>query len=79
MSYIEQINRAIDHIESNLLDALTIADTAKEAGLSYWHFQRIFAATVGDTVTDYICSRRLSHAALRLVTSNDRVIDIALG
>lgn len=77
MSYLTQIERAIDYVEAHLMDSLAVEDIAREAGLSRWHFQRIFTATLGETVTSYIEARRLSHAAMRLVTTTDRIIDIA--
>ena len=78
MTYLNQISRAIDYIEDNLMGPLAIADIAREAGLSKWYFQRIFRAMVGDTVKEYILLRRLSHAARALVETDDRIIDIAL-
>lgn len=78
MSYIKQINRAIDHIEANLFGSLSVKTAAREAGLSLWHFQRIFAATVGETFADYVAARRLSQGARLLVESDAGVIDIAL-
>jgi len=78
MSYQTQISRAIDHIEDNLFTPLSVAEIAREAGLSKWYFQRLFRAMVGDTVKEYIQHRRLSHAATLLLGTSDKVIDIAL-
>ncbi|SDE07847.1 AraC family transcriptional regulator [Kordiimonas lacus] len=78
MSYQTQINRAVDYIEDNLFASLTVAAIAREAGLSKWYFQRLFRAMVGDTVKEYIQHRRLSHAASQLLTTDRKVIDIAL-
>src|SRR5690606_34277089 len=78
MNYIDQINRAIDHIEANLCGPLDLEAIAKRAGLSKWHFQRVFRAMVGDTVKEYVAKRRLSLAAMALVSTDMRVIDIAL-
>lgn len=78
MSYLKQINRAVDFIEAHLCEVLTIDEVAREAGLSRWHFQRIFASTVGETVGDYISTRRLSNAAFALLSSDQRVIAVAL-
>jgi AraC family transcriptional regulator len=78
MTYLTQIGRAINFIEENLFSSVTIADVAREAGLSRWYFQRLFRAMVGDTVKEYVQHRRLSHAADTLLRTDDKVIDIAL-
>ena len=62
MNYLEQIQRGVDHIEANLGRAIAISDTAREAGMSQWHFQRMFRGLTGDTVKEYIRSRRLWRA-----------------
>lgn len=77
MSYLTQINRAIDFIEEHLAEPPGVDRIAREAGLSRWHFQRIFTAVLGETVKAYIEARRLSHAARRLASTTDRVTDIA--
>lgn len=78
MHYHRQINRAVDYIEARLDQRLAIGAIAREAGLSVWHFQRIFAAMVGETVGDYITARRMGWAVRELITKDTRVIDIAL-
>jgi AraC family transcriptional regulator len=78
MSYLDQVNRAIDAIEENLCSSLPLESIAKEAGLSKWYFQKIFRGMVGDTVREYILKRRLSLAARDLINSNQKVIDIAI-
>ena len=78
MSYLNQINRAVEYIEENLMGDLQIESISRKAGLSKWHFQRIFRAMVGDTVKEYITLRRLSIAAYELVNTDKKVLDIAL-
>lgn len=76
--YLERIQRGVDYIETRLDEEISAAAVAKEAGLSQWHFQRIFKALTGDTLKTYIRSRRLAHALDRLLTTQLRVLDIAL-
>jgi AraC family transcriptional regulator len=78
MSYLEQINRAIDYIEDHILTSVDIEQISKEAGISRWHFQRVFQATVGDTVKNYLLCRRLSIAAKSLLTTEQGILHIAL-
>ncbi len=78
MNYISQINRAIDVIEKNLRSSLSLKNIAKEAGLSKWHFQKVFRGITGDTVKEYILKRRLSLAAKALLDSDKKVLDVAI-
>lgn len=78
MNYLERIQRAVDYIEDHLTDEITTDDVARRAAFSSWHFQRIFAATVGDTLGEYIRKRRLTLALQRLRESETRILDIAI-
>ena len=76
--YLERIQRGVDFIESKLDEDVVLSAVAREAGLSQWHFQRIFKALTGETLKTYIRSRRLAASLERLLTTNLRVLDIAL-
>ena len=75
--WISNIQKAIDYIEAHLLEDINISDVAKEAYSSDFHFQRMFSILCGYTVMDYIRCRRLANAALDLLDSNNKVIDVA--
>jgi len=75
---IDLIQRCIDSIESRLDSEISLERLAKDAGISFWHFLRVFRATVGETPKDYIRRRRLTRAACALVESQRTVLDIAL-
>ncbi len=75
---IARIQATIDYIEDNLHNEFGIKDLADCAQMSQWHFQRVFRATVGETVKNYIRSRRLSHAATALLHSPLNILEIAL-
>ncbi len=77
MTYLTQIQRAIDHIEHNLDGEIDVARVARVAGISRWHFQRIFKALTNETVKTYIRSRRLARALDKLLTTDERILDIA--
>ncbi|BBH19218.1 AraC family transcriptional regulator [Paenibacillus baekrokdamisoli] len=55
-----------------------IDDIAKAALSSRYHFQRMFHALTGFTVTEYVRNRRLTLAAEELAGTDSKVIDIAL-
>jgi len=78
MNYLIQVQKGIDFIETNLDFDISIEDIAKQAGISRWHFQRIFKALTKETLKSYIRSRRLANALPKLLSTNQRIIDIAL-
>ncbi|MBU3098943.1 AraC family transcriptional regulator [Clostridium sp. DSM 17811] len=78
MGTIILLNNTLEYIERNLDTALNIDDISKVACSSRYHFQRVFHALTGFTVTQYIKNRRLTLAAEELVATDKRVIDIAL-
>lgn len=77
-TYIEQLQWGVDHIEAHLDEDLPVADVARAAGLSRWHFQRIFSAITGETLMTYIRARRMALACERLASTETRVVDIAV-
>ncbi|MBV1861447.1 MAG: AraC family transcriptional regulator [Nannocystaceae bacterium] len=78
MSYLVRVQEGVDHIEEHLDDDLSLAAVAAHAGLSQWHFQRIFRGLTGETLKAYIRSRRMARALHRLLSTDLRVLDIAL-
>ena len=72
------ILRAIELIEEHLRDEINVAEMADAAGYSLFHFIRTFDQIVFHTPYDYLMRRRLSEAANNLVSSNCRVVDIAM-
>lgn len=76
--YLERIQHGVDYIETRLEEDVSLADVAKAAGVSQWHFQRIFKALTGETLKTYIRSRRFAASLARLLDTNLRVLDIAL-
>lgn len=72
-----KIQNALRYIEEHLTDELEIGLIAKQAYVSPFYFQRVFAALCGMSVGEYIRKRRLSMAGEELVESKIRIIDIA--
>lgn len=67
------------YIETKLREPITLRELADAAGYSPWHAARLFKEATGVTPFDYIRSRRLTKAALRLRDDESaRVIDVAL-
>lgn len=78
MSYISEINKGIEFIEEHINDDFELSEVAAAAGVSQWHFQRIFSALTGETLKSYIRARRLSSSMKLLLNSDKRIIEIAV-
>ena len=77
MDYEVCIQRTLDYIEENLHERITLEGLAELACFSPFHYHRVFQFLVGESVMEYVRKRRLTHAALRLLQSEDKVVDIA--
>ncbi|HEY3499847.1 MAG TPA: AraC family transcriptional regulator [Polyangiaceae bacterium] len=74
-----EIARALRFIADHLDEALSVAEVARAARLSEFHFHRLFHAEVGEPVGRFVTRRRLELSALRLAYERDRTVtDIAL-
>ncbi|WP_437900592.1 helix-turn-helix domain-containing protein [Sorangium sp. So ce124] len=74
-----EIERALRFIAANLERPITVADVARAARLSEFHFHRVFHAAVGEPIGRFITRRRLEQSALRLAYEPDRsIMDVAL-
>jgi AraC family transcriptional regulator len=78
MNYFDRVQRAIDYMEVNITEELSLEDIAKQAYASLFHFHRIFQAVTGDSMKEYIRKRRLSLAGRELAEADARIIDVAL-
>ena len=56
------LRRARDHVDRNYAEALNLELMARSAGLSKYHFHRLFAATYGITPAAYVSQRRVERA-----------------
>jgi AraC family transcriptional regulator len=78
VGWIEGICEAIRYIEENITEDLRIEDIAKRAYISPFYFQKGFAMLCGYTLGEYIRQRRLTLAGSELVSTDIKIIDIAL-
>ncbi|MDY0109375.1 MAG: AraC family transcriptional regulator [Candidatus Krumholzibacteria bacterium] len=74
----ERLNRVLDYIRRHLDQPLTLGRLAEVACFSPFHFHRIFAAYVGETVGEHVMRLRLELAAHRLTHTDRAVTAIAL-
>lgn len=73
----QRILRTLNYVETHFNESLTVKTLAKVACLSEYHFHRLFSYYLGDTVSGYIRTRRLTNAAEMLNQPKVRVTDIA--
>jgi AraC family transcriptional regulator len=78
MDSLKKMNEALNYIEENLANDIEFSEVAKIALCSEYHFQRMFSFLAGATLSEYIRRRRLTLAALELINSSIRIIDIAV-
>lgn len=77
MNYSKDIERAIEFIENNIKEDITVEKIADYVGYSLYHFCRVFAISQGGTVMEYVRSRKLSLGRAELLKGK-KIIDVAL-
>ncbi|MCB9094704.1 MAG: AraC family transcriptional regulator [Halobacteriovoraceae bacterium] len=78
-SYEKNISKVCDYIIANIDCDLNSGQISKIAGISQYHFHRIFLAGTGVSVFNYIKMIRLKRASYQLVFNKElKIIDIAL-
>jgi AraC-like DNA-binding protein len=77
--YTRLINKAEDYIERNLKESICLADLAKNANLSDYHFHRMFKKYSSETVNEFVTRFKLERAAILLyVHPTISITDIAM-
>jgi len=64
-------------IDANSHRPINLDDAAAQAGISPFHFLRLFSQTLGVTPHQYLVRSRLRHAARRLADDDSAITDIA--
>jgi len=72
-----QVERAIDYMETNLSEPLTLADVAGASGLSPTHFARRFKSATGAPPHQYLMQMRVERAK-RMLMQHEPIAEIAL-
>ena len=70
--------RVKEYVAANLESDLTLAQLAKVASLSRFHFARAFKASVGQSPHQYVSARRLERAKELLIRGDQTLLDIAV-
>ena len=75
----KRLARVIEYMSANLAEALTLDDLATEAGVSKFHFTRLFRVATGRTPYDFLVGLRMAAARDLLTTTDRSVAAIAAG
>ncbi|MER7763186.1 AraC family transcriptional regulator [Streptomyces sp. NPDC097619] len=75
---LERLNRALDHLEARLDQEVDIAEVARIAAVSEYHFRRLFAALAGMPLPVYVRRRRMTLAGGEVLAGEDTLLDIAV-
>ncbi len=74
----EAMEQVRQHIASNFSEPLTLETLARLAGMSRQYLCRRFKRYTGQSVFTYVLDRRLEAAMVRLRSSDDKVVTVAL-
>jgi len=75
--YEQTVQAALNYIDANITNDVSVAMVAEASGYSIYHFSRLFTKTVGIPVMTYVTWRKLQFALYDL-TRGKKVIDAAL-
>ena len=73
-----RLRRVTDYIRANLAADLAIGELARHAGLSSFHFARVFRRETGETPHQFVTRLRLEEAARLLHATDQTVLQIAI-
>lgn len=76
--YVSVINGIIEYIECNIGENLQLTSLSARAGISDFHFNRIFKTVTGITLKQYVLGRKLTKALEELRNTDKSVIEIAM-
>ncbi len=71
------IQKAREYIGKHKMEPLHLADVAKAAGASVFHFCKVFHKSTGLKFTDYVARVRLEDARTQLLNPNKRISEVA--
>jgi AraC family transcriptional regulator len=66
MDWLKRMNRALDYVESNLMNEIDMNVVAQMACTSIYNFQKMFSFITEISLVEYIIRRRLTLAAFEI-------------
>jgi AraC-like DNA-binding protein len=75
---LDRFGPIFEYMESHYLEDLSAAELSRRAGLSRFHFSRLFSELTGRTVTEYVNHIRITRSEHLLRNTEMTVSEIAL-
>lgn len=75
---LERLNQAMEHIEQHLDQQIEVAELARIAVTSEYHFRRLFSALAGLPISEYVRRRRLTVAGAQVLAGEETLLDVAV-
>ncbi|WP_316525070.1 AraC family transcriptional regulator [Kitasatospora brasiliensis] len=75
---LEHLNRAMDRIEQGLDREVDVAELARIAMTSEYHFRRLFSMLAGMPLSEYVRRRRLTVAGAEVLDGERTLLDVAV-
>lgn len=75
---LERLNQALDHLEACLDREVDVAEAARIAAVSEYHFRRLFSALAGMPLPVYVRRRRMTLAAAEVLAGERTLLDVAV-
>ncbi|MGC5529088.1 AraC family transcriptional regulator [Streptomyces sp. SR-10] len=76
---LERLNDAMGYVEAHLGERIEVAELARIAMTSEYHFRRMFSALAGLPLSEYIRRRRMTVAGAEVLGAPDRtLLDVAV-
>jgi transcriptional regulator GlxA family with amidase domain len=74
----QRLGPVLELVENSYFSPLTVQDAADVAGLSRWHFMRLFKRVIQQSFTSYLQEFRISKAQELLVSTKKSIVDVSL-
>ena len=75
---LERLNQALNHLEARLDQEVDMAEVARTAAVSEYHFRRLFSALAGMPLPVYVRRRRMTLAAAEVLAGELTLLDVAV-
>ncbi|KOU34509.1 AraC family transcriptional regulator [Streptomyces sp. WM6373] len=75
---MERLNQALDHLEAGLDREIDMAEVARIAAVSEYHFRRLFSALAGMPLPVYVRRRRMTLAGADVLAGELTLLDVAV-
>lgn len=74
----EAIASCINYIENNIYNKISLDDISLHTGISKYYLHRMFKSLTGESIMEYVQSRKLTSSINELINTDMRIIDIAM-